>query len=506
MTRREDLVAPELERARSSIVVAAGLLATSLIGIGQSVLMTAIVGPGEQTDAFLAAYSIALPVVLLASTLRGQLVPMFGPADQDGFHARAVEVASRAALLGAALAVCLLLIAPFGARLITRGLSHEAQETAVGVLLILSISAFMQFRAAALSAVLAGARRFETSAVLYVVSGTVALTLSGLTLPLVGVVGAAGGIFAGAVVLLAGHERHVRRYGVRLKLEPRWLRERGQLMLALSLTGYAALGLAQQFNLTIALGAVSGQVGAITVYTFAFLAILMLLTITNVSLGLVLLPDLVSSLRDGEANAAAAHLARVSSFALALLVPMLVAAAAYGSPLLLFILDPLFGHGDITLMAELIRIFCLLAIPTALMQTAITIAVAQGAWRLTLVTALGATCVQGAMTAVLAGDAATTVAAAHTGVAVLTALTFIGVLFGRRAADAARRVSRPVGAAVVLGSTVALPRLVLGSEPTAGAAAGALLLGVALYLTALWHLWPTVARPLLGRIVGPARP
>ena len=498
------LVAVAPRRARSSAVVALGLLANALIGVGQSILLTAFVGPGRYTDAFLAAYSVALPVVLLASTFRGQLVPLFGSADDEpSFRARAVEVCSRSVLLGMVMSGVLLATAPAAALIVARGLPADAQWTAFGALLILGLSSYLQFRAAALSALLVGARRFDSSAAIYVVAGLVALGASAIALPLIGAVGAAVGLFIGAAVLAVGHERYARRFGVRLSVEARWLRERAQLQLGLTLVGYASLGLAQQLNLSLALGAVSGATGAITVYTFAFLCVLMLLNVTNVSLGLVLLPDLVESLGDGSPHAAARHLARVSGFALALLAPMLVGAVVYGKPLLEVVLGPLFDTAEIGLMADLIALFCLLAIPTALLQTGVTIAVAERRWRLTLAAAILSVAAQAALTWTLDGEAPQTVAATHSALAIATAALFLLALFGRRAGDAARRVGRPVIAAVGLSGLVAAPRLLLGDQDAYAASAG-LAMGIALYLIALWHAWPAVGRPLLARF-GPMR-
>lgn len=469
------------------------------ISVGQSLVLLAILGEGARTDAFLAAYSLSLPIALLAATLRGQLLPLFGPAEPEArFRERAVEICSRVALLGAALAIVLAAVSPLAGRLVTRGLPAEATRTAVLVLLVLAPVAYMQFRAATLSALLAGARRFDVSASLYVGAGLLGLAMSAVLLSPVGPVGAALGLGIGAATLLGGHVLYVRRFGIRLTTRRHWITERGQWMLSVSLAGYAALGLSQQLNLSIALGAVSSTIGTITVYTLSFLMIGLLINVSSMTLSLVLLPDLVNAIdRDGR-GAAVAHLERVSRLAFVVLVPLLVAYLVEGRAVLHWLLAPLFTQGSVELLYGLGRIFCVMAIPLALTQAAVSIAVALRRWRLILAVAGIGITLQLLAVNVLWGHSAQSVAWAHVAAATVTAALLLAALFGRDALLLCVRLVRSLVACVALAAPLALLAAPLRS-PTPLVAIGVVVAGFGCYLALLNWLWPTVGRMFLRR-------
>ena len=143
----------------------------------------------------------------------------------------------------------------------------------------------MQLQAASASATLTAGRRFLFSATLYVVSGVVALACSAVLLEAIGILGGAFGLLAGAVVLGAGHALYLRRFGIRLRLQPRWLRERELWRLALALLAGASIGMALQINLAISLAAISSHAGAITAYSYAYFMATVILTISSLPLG-----------------------------------------------------------------------------------------------------------------------------------------------------------------------------------------------------------------------------
>ena len=484
---------------RSALIVGAGALVTAGVSVGQSLLLTAIVGPGAQTDAFLAAYALFLPVVLLGSTLRGQLVPMFGPLEPEArFRRRATEVSARAMLLGGLLALVVAALAPLTARAVTHGLPADARETAVGALLILAPVAYLQFRAASLSALLAGARRFEASTVIYVAAGIVGLGASAALLGPLGPIGAACGLAIGAGALLVGHELYARRFGIRLHAQPRWLAEREQWALSASLVGYAALGLAQPLNLSIALGAVSSTEGDITLYTFSFLMVGLMLNVTAVSLSLVLLPDLVERLAHEGPRAAPDHLVRVSRLAFVVLAPLMAVYLVEGRMLLHWVLGPIFSAPGIDTLYELGRIFCALAVPLALMQTAVSIAVALRRWRLTAAVALIGVMLQLAAVTVAPGDDPRSVAVAHVLAGTLTAAALLAGLFQWDVFALVRRLARPLAASAALALSVVAVTLPFRAASPLVALAGAGV-GVAVYLLLLSWLWPAVGSALLRR-------
>src|SRR5207244_8669573 len=95
------LVASEASTARSSVVVSISFLVSSLLGGLLALLIAVIVGAGNDTDGFLAAYSAYLTFILFGSTLRVALVPLLGStADEAEFRKRAADRVGRLVAAG----------------------------------------------------------------------------------------------------------------------------------------------------------------------------------------------------------------------------------------------------------------------------------------------------------------------------------------------------------------------------------------------------------------------
>ena len=169
---RRPLVDPAPRVVGDSGLLAASLLVAGLSGAAVALLLTLAAGSGERTDAVLAAYSVYVVAALFAATARTSLVPLFGAARPEGeFRARAADVASRMALAGALAGAGLALAAPFVAPLLTGALGARARETALAAVLLFAPCAWLQMRAAAMSALLSAATRFRVSALAYGAAG-----------------------------------------------------------------------------------------------------------------------------------------------------------------------------------------------------------------------------------------------------------------------------------------------------------------------------------------------
>ena len=491
------MVSARSRTSRSSVAVSSALLLSALIGIAQSVVLIAIVHEGEGTDAFLAAYSVYLPVTLVGVSLRGSLVPIFGPNHpENAFRERATEACSRAALLALTLSLIVLFTAPLVAQAVTNGLSPAGQRTAVISLAVLAPAAFFQYHAASLSSLLAAARRFQASALIYVATSLAALAVSAALLPLIGPVGAAVGLVAGTAMLAGLHEVYVRRFGIRVRLSWRWLFQRQQLRISTLLIAYASLGLAQQINLSIALGAVSRMTGLITVYTFAFYLIGMLLNLTSMSLSFVMLPDLVSAVARAGIAGAREYVLRVLTFAFPLIAPMLALYLAYGRPLLLAVAARILTAATTKTLFDLGAVFCLLVLPVTLIQVGVSVGVAMRRWRLMLLVSGLSIALQAVGLGLVVGHRPISVASTQVVVTAITASMLIIGLFGSRALRLLLAVVRTALPAVGLSAACVLPALLVRASLGPGAAALGALVSICVYTWLMLTFQPSVGRVL----------
>jgi peptidoglycan biosynthesis protein MviN/MurJ (putative lipid II flippase) len=480
---------------RSSAVVSASLFATALIGAGQALVIAFIVGEGEKTDAFLAAYALYFVFALFGASLRSSIVPLIGsPQSDEQLRSQVSEVTSRVLVIGLVALVGLIAISPVAGQALTYGLSPDARWTAVLSLVVLAPAAFFQIHAAALSASLAAARRFTFSALLYVVAGTVGLGFSAALLALIGVIGAAFGLLIGAALLALGHSLYLHNFGVRLHARAAWIREHAQRQLAMTLLAGAGIAVAVQMTLAISLAAVSNDPGAITAYTYAFFIVALMLAISSGALALVTLPDLVTRIEREGAAAAEHHLARIAPYAFAVLAPLLFLYAAYGEPLLEAILADSLSGGTVSLLYDLGLLLEGIAVPIALMYLVSAVTLATGRSRWFLGVGLASVLAHAAIVFPVSTFGPRAVAGGHIASALLMAVLLMAATYGRRwwrVAVTALWRSMP---AFALSTVTIVPRLLLGSDPSAAADTAAACVAALAYVGLVFLFWPSVTR------------
>src|SRR5215216_5967316 len=88
----------------NAIQVSASLLATSLLGAAQALLLAFLVDEQDARDAFFAAYAIYLPLAVLAASMRASVVPLLPQPrpEDDAFREHTRAVLAACALAGAA--------------------------------------------------------------------------------------------------------------------------------------------------------------------------------------------------------------------------------------------------------------------------------------------------------------------------------------------------------------------------------------------------------------------
>jgi O-antigen/teichoic acid export membrane protein len=496
----------ETSVSHSSVIVSASLLLTALLSGGQALLLIFIVGEGDETDAFLAAYSLYVVFAILGGSLRASIVPLLGPVESDSdLRDRGSELVSRVLVMGLVVTLGLAAISPGVGQLMTTGLPSDARWTAVLALLVLAPAAFLQIQAAALSAVLTGARRFVFSSSLYVGAALLALGCSAALLALIGAIGAGFGLLAGAVVLAAGHAGYLHRLGVRLRPRLSWFRDRRQGEIAILLIAAASLGIALQVCTAISLAALSADPGAITVYSYAYFFVGMLLTISALPLGLVTMPDLMQAISTRGSAASREYLSRTAPYAFAVLAPLLFGYAADGRPLVEWIFANSLSDDSIDLLFELGLVLGLLTIPGTLVYLGSTVTLALGKSRRFLAVSLAAVMVQAAVVLPLSTLGATAVAWGHVGSVAVVAALVLRTAFHHDWARLGFEALRRSAPAFLLASVFLILRLPLGSDPGALAALGAGLAGLAAYIGLGKLLWPDVSTAFLDLVRRPRR-
>ena len=438
----------------------------SLAAAGQAIAIVVLVNDAAERDAFFAAYSCYLPFVLWAASVRASLIPLIGAHGSEvPLRERIERLASTVYSLGLVLSVALVLSAPFAAAALTDDLVPRAEVTARTSLFILAPAVTFQFAAASLAAGLAAARRFSFAALTYAIGSTLSLLCTTLLVAFFGVLGAPVGLLVGASMIAVAHVAYGRRFGLQLRLSFGWLRFAGERFVVVELLAAAALLIAQQVNLALALAALPGDEGAITVYTLAFFLLSLLLNVSFSALALALMPDLTAQIPNNGLRAAELQLVTVTAHSFFILAPLIACFLAFGQPLLEALLGQFVAHDEIGMLYRLGAIFSVMAIPYGLFLASGVIVVALRLWRRTVAVAAVSVAIQAAVISVVWGRTPEVIAIAHAVAMVATAGVLLAAIFGRTWPSLALRAFRAGAPALVFAAVFPAARLVSGSEP-----------------------------------------
>lgn len=495
MTASSRLLASRSATGRNSAAVSLSLLVTAVLSGVQALLLALIVGESEQTDAFFAAYAAYSALVLWSGWLRVSIVPLLGPsAPGPAFEQRVGELVSRVVLLGLLISLLLLLAAPALGPALTSGLSDDGQQTAVWTLVLLAPAGALHVCSAAFAGALGAAQRFAFSSLAYVLGSSVAVISCALLLGAVGVAGASVAILAAAAVIAVGNGAYLRSLGVRLSFDPRWLGDRRQRQLGRRLAGGAALLVVPQCNAALSLAVLSGDSGAITVYTYAFLLVSMLVNLSAAALALSTLPSLVSAVGRLGVSAVGERLRAVVPYVFVVLAPLVAAAVSFAPP----ILEALFGGSlrasSIDLLYDLILVLSLLAVPSAFFLLGAAALVSLERWSAAM-WVMGASLAMHAV-AVLATSPSgpVAVAAGHVVAASLAVGVLFAALLGRGWPRVVAGTMRAAAPAFAFAFVFPLVRLVLGPAAELHEVGLALAGCFAVYAGLVLSLWPAVGR------------
>ena len=499
-TERSSLLGHSRGLASTSALVSGGLLATGLLSAAQALLLVFIIGEGDDTDAFLTAYSLYAPITLVGVSMRKSIVPLLGVVgDELAFLKRASALVSRAGAIALWATAAMLLLAPLVSHFAFPGLSSDGEDIAMLTLLLLAPAAGLQIQAGSMSGILNSLRRFPFSVTLYVLAAGLAVAASAGGLLLVGILGAAIGVLIGAVALVLGHVVYLRRLGVRVHPFPRGLANRDQGRFAYYLFSGAALGGVQQLSLPIALSAVSSTdpiPGTVTSYAYAYFLVGLVLRFSSTSVALVTLPDLVESISKAGPDAARRHLFGVTPFIFLVTLPMLAAFAAFGETILNLVFGAVLSEFLIRQLYEIGLILGLMAIATTVYVVAGSLLFALGRWQSMLWVSAASLIILAAAMYALAPMGALAIAAGHAGGATASALLVLAMAFRRDLARILRGICSRTALPFLLATVFPLARGLLGSDPSIALELSFLAGASAIYLTLAIFLWPRLRSDL----------
>lgn len=483
--------------SRDAMLVGVGLLATTIFGALQALVLVLIADVGEQTDGFLAAYTVYSGIAIVGISMRRSLVPLL----LDGtarFPERACELLSRVALLGLAAGVLIVVLALPISVLLTHGLSTTARDTAFTTLLVLAPAGALQILSGAASAALSAMRRLPFSVGLYAGSSLIAVATSALLLVAFGIIGAAIGVAAGALCTAAGHVTYLRRSGVRLRMRPAWACDREQRRLVLTQLSAGVLGASQQLTLAVALSAVAINPGDVTTYSFAYLLVMVLLNVTSAAVSLVAVPSLVEAVAARGRRALEDQFLRLAPYVFAVLVPLLATLALFGRPFVDLVFGAVMSDGHAAQIFHLTTILALAGIPASVFVLCISLILAVRENTKAATTAIASVLIHVVVLSAVAQEGPTVVAFGHVGAASVSALLISFAVFGRSTPRVVARLACRIAPAFGLGMVFPIAAVALGTTAPSLAQAGvAIVVAVVTYAALAALVWKPVARPFL---------
>lgn len=485
------------------MAIGASLLLTSTFAAGQAVVLVAILGQGQRTDAFFAAYSVYLPLALWAASLRASVVPLvLLPADcsDDLRREHASAVVSRVIGIGAAASVALLAASPLLAASLGHGMSDDGRALLLECTGVLVAAGFLHFVAAALAAVLSAMQRFVFSAFVAAAGSAIALGASVVLVLWLGAVGAALGLLIGAACIAGAHLAYTRRLGVRTRVSVAAVVRREWALIVKVLAGGALL-VAQQAQLAITVYSLSPTRGAITSFTYAFVLTNLLVSTTLSPLSMALMPALVREAAVSGVAAARAQLARVIPIAFDVMLPALVALVAFADPLVPWLLGGLLNETGVDDLVTMIRILGAVAIPVAYFLVSGNALHGLQLWNRVLWVSLATVVTHAAVVVPLEGQSAATVTTGHAVAVAVVAALLVRATMGPRPLGPVWTSLRRSAPAAGLALLIVGARLLVGRDPDVPVAAGAMIAGLLAYAALTIALRPQL-RTRFGSLVG----
>jgi peptidoglycan biosynthesis protein MviN/MurJ (putative lipid II flippase) len=456
----------------SAMATAALQVATMLSGVLLAVLVVRKFGQTPTTDGLFAAYAVYTLLLVFAQTLRTSIVPRLGEGDE---LLPALERHAGAVLLVAALsALPLLLLAGPLAEALTGSLAAEATDAAETALRILWIAAAAQLVAGLASAALAVRGRVVLPGAAYLTGGLVACafllvfsdSLGGEALPW-GL--ALGSAISAAIVSIRlatlGDRIRVRRIRTnRAAARAAWTMLLGAVASLIGQAGYAV---------SLAYAARIGE-GAVTLYSYAFFASMLVMGATAIPAGMVLVAPL-SQTWERRTELLERPLIEVTRTGLTLVAPLPALAIVAGPDVVQAVLGDAISRGDAETIVYVTLALCGVVVGSLLGTVPMIAAFAAHRYRGVAIAALSALAVQVVLSLIAVATDELVVLGVMTSIAGLEFLAaVVYVVYGREAGSVLARMGIEV-ARVLVATVLAFAPAVIAAGAGAGIGVGLVL-------------------------------
>ena len=300
-------------------------------------------GKSAQTDGLLAAYGLYGLVLVVAGTLRTTTV---GPMTRGGDLFGGLDT-----FVGGALLIIAVTAAPFvilagpTADALTGDLPQAAHDAAASSLVLFWAASAAQLVTAVCTAALAVRREFALAGAAYVLGTSVALVVVLAVGDSMGTDAAAAGVLGGSVLgaaLVAG-----RLVQAGWRPAPRRMLPSAQTGGALRTIVFGAMGVAGwQATYVVTLGfAANLGAGAVTLYTYAFFAVGIIIGATGAPASIVMAAP-VADVWDGDERRLRPMIVDVLRAGLTIVVPVIAAAALIGDDVIVLLLGSELTRAD----------------------------------------------------------------------------------------------------------------------------------------------------------------
>ncbi len=303
-----------------------------------ALLVVILFGKGSRTDGFFAAYAVFAFLSSVAQGLRVSLPSLLTTRADSGSPLN--RFLGSILLLSAATSLPMVWLAPLTAELLVGELGEPARSTAAMALMLLWVAGTFQLLAGLLAAALGADGLFGSSATAYVSGAAAAVLLTLVLAGPFGITSVSASLALGGFLTAGLMAARMARTGWRPGARRGTLRALRQLLAGSA--GYAALQ--ASYVVTLALAAGLGE-GAITVYSYAFFAVLLLLGVTSGAASIVLAGSF-SQTWDGSPDALEVLTGTVTRRGLVVALPALAVGVLLGDAVLNNLFPDAFTEAD----------------------------------------------------------------------------------------------------------------------------------------------------------------
>jgi peptidoglycan biosynthesis protein MviN/MurJ (putative lipid II flippase) len=490
---------------RSALATSATVVLTMGLGAVLAILIVLEFGKEARTDGLLAAYGVYGLLIAFAQSLRSTVVSRLveGPSlfeNLDRFLAAAFVVVGLAALP-------LLVFGPAVADLLTGDLPAEASDTARAGLAWFWLAAGAHLTAALAAAALGVGGEFGPPGLAYVIGGALAIVFLVVFAGSLGIDAVSIGVTVGALATAGLMLWRMGRSGYRLRpgrLRPRRGRFGDARLMFLGSVGYMIPQ--ATYVISVAFAARIAE-GAVTLYSYAFFAAVLVVGASSGSVGIVLAAPLAQTW-DRRPETLEPHLANVTRAGLLLVLPLLGLAALIGDDVVELVLGGSLAGGDPGTIADSFLAFAGMMVASAALPVPMLAAFASNRYGAVAMVALVTVAIHIPLSALgLALGTPEAIAGAASISSIASLLLMLAVVQGRRSGRALVVVTGELARLAALCGAAFVPGFAIGAAGGSEADVAGALVGLVAFALLLRAMLPETWKLVqLARRQGASRP